>query len=198
MADDKKELVEKAAEAATKAGEVADKAKETVGKAGEVADKAADAVQKTWPDVASEALEGVKAGLGDVAKVVHNISQELAESAPHIWNGLVAYHRGMAIGELVVTIIWMIGGILLLVYGKKNFSKAWTEWKEMYMNDLSWPEPLQFKVMVGIIMMFVGGFIQIFCINFLPEEIGDVVVPERRAAIEIISVIKNNGKMPER
>lgn len=193
-----KDLVDKATQAAVKTGEVADKAKETLGKTGDAVNQTTEVVTKTWPDVTSQALDGIKAGLGDVAKVVQDISTELAESAPHIWRGLVAYHRGIAIGELIVTMIWIIAGIILIFLGKNNFSKAWAEGHNNHMKERQWPSTIQFKVAIGIAMMVFGSIIQIFCINFLPEEIGDVIVPERKAAIEIISSIKDGGKIPTR
>lgn len=200
MSEEKKELVDKAVEAATKAGDAADKAKEVAAKAGDVADKAADAVGKTWPDVASDALEGLKAGLGDVAKVVSDISQELAQSAPHIWRGLVAYHRAMAIGELVVSFLWLVGGFVLFYYGKKNFSAGWAqgEVSEREKPDKEWPGIASFKTFAGVVMMVISALVAIVIIKDLPEELGDVFVPERRAAIEVITVIKGGGTIPQR
>ncbi len=171
---------------------MSEKAKEVV--------EAADAV--TWPGVADKALEGLQAGLGEIGKVVQSIAKELSESAPHVWHGLVEYHRWIAIGELIANTLWVIAAITLMVIGKKNYSSSKKEGEERKYKDYrgsNWPEDVQFKFGVSIAMMVISSIVLVVILVELPYLIGDIVVPERRAAIEIIQIISSGGKeLPQR
>lgn len=122
-------------------------------------DQVIQVVNKTWPDVASATLESLKAGLGDIAGVVGDISNTLIKSAPHIWNGLVAYHRALAIGDLFLNVVFISLSIVLFLYGKKMLMAAFNSDIE----KSSWSDRKIAMFWSGIVMVVIS--IPIFCCN---------------------------------
>jgi hypothetical protein len=156
-------------------------------------DNAKEQVQKTWPDVSDKALELLQTGLGNVADLVGDITSKFAEAAPQVWYGLVEYHRWKSIGELSTTILFFITSIVLIYSGIKIYLSTIPDRKtEGYWSDITMTH-----FWISLIMFFVGCITLIIQINSFPKEIANVVVPERKAAIEIITVIKNGGKLDE-
>lgn len=161
----------------------------------------AEQVSQTWPEVADKALTSLQEGIGEVGKVIHNIGVELSETAPHIWKGLVEYHRWMAIGDLLKTIIMIVLSILSIYYGKKLYSIAKKDGENNKVKTFigyEWPEEVKLRFAIACAMMWLGVIIIMISISFIHYDIAAVVVPERAAAIEIINVIKSGGEVPQR
>jgi len=140
----------------------------------------------------------LKSDLGDVAEVVQDIATKLSESAPQGWHGLVEYHRWMAYGELALTFIHLALYIFLIVFAWKQMMAARKHGNENLSYRGEWPGFDIFRAIASVVVI-VGSSITIFnYIDNLPYKLGDAVVPERAAAIEVISIIKSGGEIPKK
>lgn len=139
--------------------------------------KAAEEVSKTWPDVASEALQGLKAGIGEAASLIGDVASQLSKAAPQIWKGLVEYHRWVAIGSLIETLVYLAVSSVFFYYSLKWAKHLYKEDRD----DEGWFWGSAAVAVVSVIVFF-GG------VSSLTRDIADVIVPERRAAIEVINI----------
>lgn len=153
-------------------------------------------VANTWPGVADKVLDNVTSGVSGMVSTLKQISTEMSKQVPYVWKGLVEYHRYMAISQLIINIIVLIAAIVGIVWSIKcilSIMKFEQERNENYWTNSSTAK--------SIIAMVIGGFSIIFSGRIfytLPADVGDVVLPERAAALEVINIIKSGGTIPER
>lgn len=157
-----------------------------------------EVIKTTWPDVANNTVEK----LGDIGSFVKEIADNLNEKAPQVWNGLVEYHRWLAITDLAVSVLIIIWTILFIIFSVKTIKKT-NEIEnqreiEFYKNrsqynyeNLEWKALSFVKVVILIVSSIIFCCASIIQISKLPNITANVIVPERAAALEIINLIKS-------
>jgi hypothetical protein len=114
----------------------------------------------------------MKPNVDQIAQSIQTIANEMAKQAPGVWEGLVRYHRTTAITELVVSLVVFALSVFVV---KNAVSLVRSE------------DDMGGGIAAGLILICVSAGLSGAVAHRLPDVVAQAVVPERAAALEIIS-----------
>ena len=101
----------------------------------------------------------------------------IAKSAPHVWHGMVAYHRAHALTALGVTLAAFVATALV-------FKLALPLIREGY------KENQDGKIAFAFLLLAAACGSSLYQATTLPHRVAEVTWPERAAALDMIEQIK--------